>query len=214
MQIGQIITASALFAMANAIVQLTNSDFSGITAGTPFNITWSGNTGPVNLLLKSGPSTDLVTSGTIASGVTDNYYLWTPSISGTFAIEIQDGSDINYSSQFPVTGGTALASSSEATSTGTTTVVSTTSVTPVTTATSDSASESTSTTAIVINSTTTSTSMGSSNNTASRTSASLTPTRSPTSTSTSTPVNVNGAVQYASSFGLAALALAAFVGMN
>jgi hypothetical protein len=59
-------TLAALIAYVEA-AQFTNSAFAGITAGTPFNITWSGATTGVTLLLKNGASTDLKTVSTIAS---------------------------------------------------------------------------------------------------------------------------------------------------
>lgn len=67
MLFSKLIVATAAFAIAQAAVEFTNPTFSTITAGKPFNLTWSGADGPVTLTLKDGPSTALVTVNTIAS---------------------------------------------------------------------------------------------------------------------------------------------------
>lgn len=59
--------AATAIATANAAVQFTNSVFNNVTAGQSFTLTWSGATGPVDILLKNGPSTALVTVSTVAS---------------------------------------------------------------------------------------------------------------------------------------------------
>lgn len=106
MLISSFFVISAITAFANA-ASLTNTagDFGSIKAGQPFKITWAGASGPVTLLLKSGPSTNLKTVSTIASGQTGNSYTWTPDASlptDHYAIEIQDASGPNYSVQFPI----------------------------------------------------------------------------------------------------------------
>lgn len=54
-----IISSIILAGMAYANVALTNSDFSGIEAGKPFEITWTGANAPVTITLKTGPSDNL-----------------------------------------------------------------------------------------------------------------------------------------------------------
>lgn len=68
MQFSSVLLAAATLAVAQA-VQFTNtaSQLEGITAGTPVNITWADASGPVTLLLKDGPSTNLQTVLTIQS---------------------------------------------------------------------------------------------------------------------------------------------------
>jgi hypothetical protein len=57
MQFTKLLVATAAFAVASAqTVQFTNSNFAGITVGSPFNITWSGATSDITLKLKNGPS--------------------------------------------------------------------------------------------------------------------------------------------------------------
>jgi hypothetical protein len=58
MHFTKLFAAAAAFAVASAqTYRFTNSNFTGITAGQPFVITWEPATDPVDILLKSGPST-------------------------------------------------------------------------------------------------------------------------------------------------------------
>ncbi|KAK2629441.1 hypothetical protein QTJ16_000261 [Diplocarpon rosae] len=114
MQFTLAVVAAATLSLANAAVQLTNGPAtfsSGVAAGSPLEITWSGAEGPVTLTLKSGQSTDLKTVEVIASGQTGTSYTWTPPTSlpdDTYALQIDDSTGIpNYSVQFAITGGTA-----------------------------------------------------------------------------------------------------------
>jgi hypothetical protein len=62
MQFAKFLVASAVVAVASAIVQFTNSDFKGISCNEPFNITWAGNTCQVTIILRSnGNSQDFAT---------------------------------------------------------------------------------------------------------------------------------------------------------
>lgn len=61
------------FTLAQAFVALTNTDYSGITVGVPFNITWGGQTGLVTLKLKNGPAEAQLLVGTIAGKLRRNY---------------------------------------------------------------------------------------------------------------------------------------------
>jgi len=68
MQFTKLVVAAAAFAFASAqTVKITNSNFAGITVGTPFNITWSGATSDITLKLKDGPSNAQLLVETIAS---------------------------------------------------------------------------------------------------------------------------------------------------
>ncbi|EKD20996.1 uncharacterized protein L3040_004615 [Drepanopeziza brunnea f. sp. 'multigermtubi'] len=107
-----VVSAATLFSMVQAVI-ITNTaeSFTGVTAGQPLEITWSGATGPVSLTLKNGPSTDLDDVLDIASGQTGTSYTWTPPSTlppdTTYAIEIEDSTDTpNYTVQFAITGGT------------------------------------------------------------------------------------------------------------
>lgn len=67
---GKILLGAAGFAsLAQALISLTNSDYSGITAGVPFEITWSGQSegSTVALLLKNGDAGNQMLFRTIGS---------------------------------------------------------------------------------------------------------------------------------------------------
>ncbi|KAI0385790.1 Ser-Thr-rich glycosyl-phosphatidyl-inositol-anchored membrane family-domain-containing protein [Hypomontagnella monticulosa] len=182
------IVASAFLAALPAWVQavlITNSDFDNIEAGKPFEITWSEATGPVTLTLKDGPSDNLVTVSQITSGATGESFTWTPSTSlpsGTYAIEINDGTDVNYSKQFEVTGGSA-SSSTSASSTASRTSSTVTSTT--------TSSETTSSASSTTSSTSESTSTSGTTSTSSSTRSSSTSSSSKTSAATSETVAPN-----------------------
>lgn len=164
MQFTKLLVAAAAFAVASAqTVKLTNSNFSGITVGSPFNITWSGATSDITLKLKNGPVNAQQLVETIASkiskpslktdikcfagGLTGTYYVWTPEptiVDGTYNLEIDHGSDPpNYSIQFTISGGllsSASASSATSASVASTTTSTVPSVTTTLTSTASSAS--------------------------------------------------------------------------
>ena len=68
MQFSSALVAAAMLAIAKA-VEITNTaaELSNITAGVPVTITWSGAQGPVTLLLKDGPASNLQTVLSIGS---------------------------------------------------------------------------------------------------------------------------------------------------
>lgn len=107
--------AAGLAALAQA-VEFTNSNFD-VVPGEDFEITWSGAEGPVTILLRQGPSDDLTTLETVTEGADGDSFTW--SVPDTFpegddyALEIQDGSENNYSEQFALSGGEATPSADE-----------------------------------------------------------------------------------------------------
>ncbi|ESZ98558.1 hypothetical protein SBOR_1008 [Sclerotinia borealis F-4128] len=232
MQFSTIFLAAAAATLASA-VQLTNPSFA-VTAGSPFNITWSDAEGPVTLVLKDGPSTALTTVSTIGSGLTGGSYSWTPPAtldSSLYAIEITDSTnDPNYSVQFQVSGATASASTVTASSTSasstsassysgtsSSTSGSLTSNSTTTTGSSSSSSSSVSSSSTArSNSTTTARSSSSASRTstltssASRTSSST----SSGSTSSATTAPTSAAADLASPLAFVFLAFAAIVTLN
>ncbi|KAI0894836.1 Ser-Thr-rich glycosyl-phosphatidyl-inositol-anchored membrane family-domain-containing protein [Annulohypoxylon nitens] len=179
-------------------VQFTNTNFDGITAGKPFDITWTDAAGAVTLTLKNGDSDNLQTVGEITSGQTGESYTWTPSTSlasGTYALEINDGTEVNYSKQFEITGGSSSSSSSaSSTSSKTSTVSSTASSTTVSSTTSSSSSASASSTSSSASASSTSGSSTSASTTlASSTTSAASQTSSAASTSASVVPNTNAA---------------------
>lgn len=129
---GKILLGAAGFAsLAQALVSLTNSDYSGITAGVPFEITWAGQSegSTVALLLKNGDASNQMLFRTIGSKYFRNVhfispantfteelagtnYVWTPETDipeGTYNLEIDDSNgDVNYSPQFEILNGVEL----------------------------------------------------------------------------------------------------------
>jgi hypothetical protein len=164
MQFTKLLVAAAAFAVASAqTVKFTNSNFSGIKVGSPFNITWSGATSDITLKLKNGPVDAQLLVETIASkiskpslktdikcfagGLTGTYYVWTPDstiVDGTYNLEIDYDSEApNYSIQFTISGGllsSASASSATSASVASTATSTVASVTTTSTSTASSAS--------------------------------------------------------------------------
>ncbi|OBT46241.1 hypothetical protein VE00_02384 [Pseudogymnoascus sp. WSF 3629] len=89
----------------------TNTDYTSISAGKAFTITWSPTTtGPVSLVLVKGDPAALTTVSTIASGLDNSgSFSWTPNSSivkgSNYALKIVDDADatvVNYTLQFPI----------------------------------------------------------------------------------------------------------------
>ncbi|KAI1357099.1 Ser-Thr-rich glycosyl-phosphatidyl-inositol-anchored membrane family-domain-containing protein [Xylaria sp. FL0043] len=193
------VVLAALLGLANAKVQLTNSNFDNIEAGSTFKITWDDAEGPVTLTLKNGSEDDLKTVETITSGATGDSYVWTVDsdlTSGDYAIEINDGTDANYSEMFPIAGTHSPSSTASSTVSVTSTTATPSSTSTGATSTESTSTESTSTESSSTESTSTESSTSSESSTAtsstestSTTAASTTVTRttssSPTSTSSS-----------------------------
>ncbi|KAI0409428.1 Ser-Thr-rich glycosyl-phosphatidyl-inositol-anchored membrane family-domain-containing protein [Xylaria palmicola] len=180
------VVLAALLGFVNAKVHLTNSNFDDIEAGQTFEITWDEAEGPVTLTLKDGEEGDLQDVATITTNAAGNSFVWAvdPSLpSGDYAIEIDDGADINYSAMFPVEG-TDEPVSSTATSASSTVSI-TSSATPSSTSSSESSSTE-STTSSESSSTVTSSSQTSSSTGSTSTSASSSATRTTSSTPTAT----------------------------
>ncbi|CAN8099372.1 unnamed protein product [Discula destructiva] len=202
----RLIAFAAAISQAVAKVAFTNSAWA-VEANVPFTITWSDADGPVTLLLKNGPSTDLATVSTIASGLTGTSFTWVPAgLPGdTYAVEISDSTDVNYSSQF-VLSGTAPATTSSA-PLSTATVATTTDLTTTTDMTTTPVST-TLTTASATPST-----AGNTTSTPSTTGSTSTRTSGTTSstTATNTPLNTNAGQQLGSPLALVLLTVAALM---
>ncbi|KAI0103731.1 Ser-Thr-rich glycosyl-phosphatidyl-inositol-anchored membrane family-domain-containing protein [Nemania sp. FL0031] len=169
---------AGLLGLVNAKVHLTNSNFDGIEAGSTFEITWDDAEGPVTLTLKNGAEDDLQDVQTITTNASGDSFEWAVDsalVTGDYAIEIDDGTDVNYSVMFSVDGVAAPSSSA---------VSSTVSATSSTASPSSTSAESTSTESSSTESTTTS---ASSTSTTASSSASTTVSSSVTRTTSSTP---------------------------
>ncbi|TID16499.1 extracellular matrix protein [Venturia nashicola] len=125
----QSVVSVAVFAAA-AIAQSTNLAFTSfppttVAAGSPITLNWIGgdSTAPVTITLKKGLSTDLKDVGVITSTATGGSYTWTPDTTigdgADYALAISQGSVINYTGQFSVTGGSTAAATTASTSAST-----------------------------------------------------------------------------------------------
>ncbi|KAI3334757.1 Ser-Thr-rich glycosyl-phosphatidyl-inositol-anchored membrane family-domain-containing protein [Ustulina deusta] len=160
---------AALLGLVSAKVKLTNSNFDDIEAGSTFEITWGGAEGPVTLTLKNGPENNLNDVETITTGATGDSFLWPVDSdlpSGDYAIEISDGTDINYSQMFPVAGTTEPSSTASSTVATTSTSATRSSTSAKTTSTESTSAESTSTESTSTESTTTESTTSSESSTA------------------------------------------------
>ncbi|EFR02152.1 extracellular matrix protein [Nannizzia gypsea CBS 118893] len=124
MQLFKTLLAGAALIAAVAAEKLAFTSFpSGLTAGQPFTVTWTGGNAdlPVTITLRHGPSDDLKDVSILTSSATGGSYTFTPStslVSGTdYALQISQGSEINYTGLFTITGGHGTPSSTPATTT-------------------------------------------------------------------------------------------------
>ncbi|KAI1203908.1 Ser-Thr-rich glycosyl-phosphatidyl-inositol-anchored membrane family-domain-containing protein [Nemania serpens] len=199
------VVLAALLGLVNAKVHLTNSNFDGIEAGSTFKITWDDAEGPVTLTLKNGPSDDLKDVETITANASGKSFVWPvdPALTtGNYAIEITDGTDVNYSKAFSVEG-TAPSSSSSATPSSTSSSTSSTSSSSSSSSSTESSSTKTSSSATSSSSTASSSTITSTSST--QTSSSSTP--ASTSASQTNVPNSNDAQSVAAPFVPGILAL-------
>lgn len=127
--------AAALAAVASAVkFDIPPSGLNPIE-GQPIEIFYSEAEGPVTITLKNGPIGDLQTVRPIGNGPAgEGSIIWTPEglPSDSYALEIVDGSNINYSPQFVFqgTGSANTTTLTEADATLTPTDATTTPTTP------------------------------------------------------------------------------------
>jgi hypothetical protein len=154
MQFGRLLVAAAASTAVQAVLELTDSTYAGITVGEPFDITWKGASGDVTLILLDDTNpNNAVPVATITSGLTGTSYAWTPSSTlinmADYAIKIVDSVTSNFGAQFQLVGGataspTSTAGSSSATTTAdtgsSTTIAESTTVQSTTSAPTSSAS--------------------------------------------------------------------------
>jgi hypothetical protein len=112
MRFFQAILSSAAFAALVAALEINEFPAQGVVAGTTYTITYSpADDVPTTFVLRQGKSTDLDTVGTLTTTATGGKFQWTPSKDlpneADYALEIKRGDTVNYSAQFPLTGGAA-----------------------------------------------------------------------------------------------------------
>ncbi|OCK96973.1 uncharacterized protein K441DRAFT_26440 [Cenococcum geophilum 1.58] len=110
--------ASAALAQSDTL-SFTNVPTS-VTVGNSYPIEWktSDTTSPITILLRKGPSGNLLTISTLTSTATGTAYTWIPDKSlvdgSDYALQITQGTQINYSGQISLSGGSLSAVSSSA----------------------------------------------------------------------------------------------------
>ncbi|KAF2436622.1 hypothetical protein EJ08DRAFT_655595 [Tothia fuscella] len=105
-----IISLAVFTASAVAEIAFTSIP-DAVEAGKSYTITWTSTdlTTPATIILRAGNSANLDTIETVTTNALGGSFSWTPATSlpnaGTYALQITQGADINYSKQFPLTGG-------------------------------------------------------------------------------------------------------------
>ncbi|UPX11596.1 uncharacterized protein EKO05_0002193 [Ascochyta rabiei] len=122
MRFFQMVASGAAFIAAALAVEINQYPTGGVKAGQTYTVTYSpADNTPTTFILRKGLSTDLATIGTLTSTATGGTFSWTVASDlpdgSDYALEIrQAGQSPNYSGQFGLTGGSAVASSSAAAS--------------------------------------------------------------------------------------------------
>ncbi|SMY19619.1 unnamed protein product [Zymoseptoria tritici ST99CH_1A5] len=119
-----LLSAFAAMAYAQAVSEVLyfTRVINPVTAGMQTAITYATNdtTSPVTILLKKGPSGDLKTVSTLTDSATNGQFIWTPSTSlengVNYALEITQGTQLNYFGPFQIQGATGEGSSSSSSS--------------------------------------------------------------------------------------------------
>ncbi|OAL07143.1 hypothetical protein IQ06DRAFT_288907 [Phaeosphaeriaceae sp. SRC1lsM3a] len=110
-----VVSGAALISSAFAVTIDTYP--SSVEAGKTYTITYSPKDAPATFILRKGLSTDLTTIATIGTGNAGTF-TWQVSSSlpngGDYALQVKQGSEENYSGQFPLTGGSNAVSSASA----------------------------------------------------------------------------------------------------
>ncbi|KAJ4372112.1 hypothetical protein N0V83_003885 [Neocucurbitaria cava] len=113
-----VISGAALIA---AVFALEINDFpsSGVVAGQTYTVTYSPKDDtPTTFILRQGDSGNLKTVQTLTTTATGGSFSWTVPKDLTdesdYALEIQQGEVINYSAQFPLSGGSGSDAASSA----------------------------------------------------------------------------------------------------
>merc|ERR1711881_336342 len=66
------------FQKSAAALAFTNPSLAGLTAGAPYNLTWSGASGTTTVTLQNGTANDLETVIVIASDISESFLEWSP----------------------------------------------------------------------------------------------------------------------------------------
>lgn len=111
-----VLSGAAIIAAALAL-EINDYPATGVVAGQTYTITYSpkDNT-PTTFILRQGASGNLATLDTITTTATGGSFTWTVprtlADQPDYALEIRQGETINYSGQFPLSGGSGATVSS------------------------------------------------------------------------------------------------------
>ncbi|EAT77399.1 hypothetical protein HBI56_210490 [Parastagonospora nodorum] len=108
MRFFEIVVSGAALISSGLAVTIDTYPTSGVEAGKSYTITYSPKDAPATFVLRKGASGNLDTVGTIGTG-TGGSFTWSVDKAlpndGSYALEVKQGSEINYSGQFPLSGG-------------------------------------------------------------------------------------------------------------
>lgn len=120
-----VVSGAALISSAFAVT-IDTYPTTGVEAGKSYTITYSPKDQPATFILRKGLSTDLQTIATVGTGQGGSF-TWTVDKAlpngADYALQVTQGSEINYSGQFPLTGGSASVSSAASSGSQTSTTV-------------------------------------------------------------------------------------------
>merc|ERR1712093_657360 len=83
------------FQKSAAALAFTNPSLAGLTAGAPYNLTWSGASGTTTVTLQNGTANDLETVIVIASDISESFLEWSPyafTPTGFYVLRLEDTS--------------------------------------------------------------------------------------------------------------------------
>ncbi|MCJ1422061.1 hypothetical protein MMC32_008430 [Xylographa parallela] len=96
------LTCLSVFSFVQGVA-LTDDNYNGITIGSPFELTWSGDGTPVNITLVDGSPANVIPVAAVAINAPSPSFLWTPSVSipiGEYALAIIQSGSTNYAGPF------------------------------------------------------------------------------------------------------------------
>ncbi|EEH17608.1 hypothetical protein PABG_00171 [Paracoccidioides brasiliensis Pb03] len=144
MHLVKALVASALLVAAAVAQGISFTSFPDkVQVGDPVTVTWTGGTGaPVTITLRRGPREDLKDVQILTTSGKGGSFTWTPGSElengNNYALQISQGTDVNYGSLFSISGGSGTGddkTTSSSVTTSQTTSLSRSSSTPATTTT-------------------------------------------------------------------------------
>ncbi|KAI5370301.1 hypothetical protein Slin15195_G011790 [Septoria linicola] len=113
---------AALAAAQSTVISFTNALPAPAQVGIPFELTYATTdaSSPITILLRKGASNDLQTVSTLTSAATGGSFEWTPASDledgSDYALQIQQGTEVNYLGPFSIEGGSGTGASTSSSS--------------------------------------------------------------------------------------------------